>query len=151
MTMKERLERHAARMIARHCPDYTFGWDNAKCRLGCCSYKKRRITLSRHFLELRSYEDQCRTIAHEIAHALTEGDGHGRKWRAAFAAFGYTPSRTATVEDKPRPKWVIVDTTRDDQVVAEYYRKPRRRIASLYVSGRREETLGKLELRRATQ
>lgn len=57
------------------------------------------IRLSKHWMSHLS-EDKVRdTILHEIAHALTPGDGHGYRWKAMCRKIGANPNRTA---DLPR-------------------------------------------------
>jgi len=51
------------------------------------------ITLSRPLTLLNPIEQVRDTILHEIAHALTPGDGHGAKWKAACIAIGAKPVR----------------------------------------------------------
>src|SRR4051812_49651304 len=86
---------HLARdLMDRHgLADWRFQFDHARRRFGSCRIRTRTITLSRP-LTLLNPEDQVRdTILHEIAHALTPGDGHGTKWRAAGARGGARPPR----------------------------------------------------------
>ena len=55
-------------------------------------YTKKVIELSTRWLEKESTTGSVITdaILHEIAHALTPGDGHGEKWRALHKALGGT-------------------------------------------------------------
>ena len=84
----------ALRLMAEHgLHDWRFEFDHARRRFGCCKYRAKAITLSRP-LTLLNAEDQVRdTVLHEIAHALTPGDGHGAKWRAACVRIGARPQR----------------------------------------------------------
>ncbi len=76
--------------------DWTFRFDHARRRFGSCRPRSRRITLSRH-LTLLNDEPQVRdTILHEIAHALTPGDGHGAKWKTKCRQLGAKPIRCYT-------------------------------------------------------
>ena len=95
---------YAARGLARTLmrqhglePDgWTFKFDHAKRRFGSCQSGRSRkwITLSRS-LTLLNDEPQVRdTILHEIAHALTPGDGHGPAWKAKCIEIGANPRRT---------------------------------------------------------
>ena len=66
-----------------------FKWDNAKTRLGSCSYFKKAITLSRSFVQLNEKEDVFNTIKHEVAHALVDpGVHHGYLWKIEAKKLG---------------------------------------------------------------
>jgi len=84
----------AAHMKSWGLTGWTFKFDNAKGRLGCCSYRKREIRLSRHFVELNfdnTFELKD-TILHEIAHALVgPGKGHGWEWKEMCRLVGAQP------------------------------------------------------------
>ncbi|HEY8747772.1 MAG TPA: SprT-like domain-containing protein [Tepidisphaeraceae bacterium] len=72
---------------------WTFRFDHARRRFGCCRYRAKAISLSR-WLVLLNTPDQVRdTLLHEIAHALTPGDGHGAKWKRKCAEIGAKPVR----------------------------------------------------------
>ena len=88
---------------------WTFRFDHARRRFGSCQPGRKLLTLSRP-LTLLNNEDQVRdTILHEIAHALTPGDGHGRRWRAKCVEIGANPKRTygddEVVSPPRRPAW----------------------------------------------
>jgi len=81
--------------------DWTFRFDNARRRFGACRYGSKQISLSRPLVYLNDIEQVRDTILHEIAHALTPGDGHGPRWRAACKRLGAVPKRCYT-EDAVR-------------------------------------------------
>ncbi len=86
-------------LIEEHLPAFvydnrwSFKFDKAKRRAGCCNYSKRTISLSRHFVELNSEDEVRLTILHEIAHALTPGHHHDAVWKAKCAELGGATSR----------------------------------------------------------
>ncbi|MGH7214324.1 MAG: SprT-like domain-containing protein [Tepidisphaeraceae bacterium] len=82
---------------------WTFSFDHARRRFGCCHYHTKRITLSRPLTFLNAIDEVRDTVLHEIAHALTPGDGHGRKWRAKCAQIGATPRRCYKDEEIVAP------------------------------------------------
>ncbi|QKO02473.1 SprT-like protease [Mycobacterium phage DroogsArmy] len=79
------------------------GWlvqfDNAKRRAGQCNYRLRVISLSKHLMARRSYRDTMNTITHEIAHALTPGQGHGYRWVRQHQALGGDGKRCFQSDD----------------------------------------------------
>lgn len=100
---KERAREIAENLINRYCPNYPFGFDKAKQRLGQCNYLKKRITLSEIAVELNEEDKIKDTILHEIAHALNEYQRHNYKWRQTAISIGCTGERTTnanTVEGK---------------------------------------------------
>jgi hypothetical protein len=84
----------ARELLDRHgLADWRFQWDRARRRFGSCSTTRKRITLSIYLTKLNDEAEVRDTILHEIAHALTPGDGHGRAWKAACARIGAKPDR----------------------------------------------------------
>lgn len=106
MTTKEcsvlsRLEDFARqKMEEEGLGSWGFRFTNTKCRLGRCCYTEEVIELSRLCLEKHGEAEARDTILHEIAHALTPGDGHGRKWRRQCIRLGCTPKATHRIEIK---------------------------------------------------
>jgi predicted SprT family Zn-dependent metalloprotease len=72
-----------------------FKWDNALRRAGLCSYRRKVISLSRHYVALNidnNFSDVIDTILHEIAHAITgPGVHHGPKWKEVCCQIGASP------------------------------------------------------------
>jgi predicted SprT family Zn-dependent metalloprotease len=79
---------------------WSFEFDTAKRRFGCCNYTQKVISLS---APLTNANDEIRvldTILHEIAHALVgHGHGHDSVWRAKCVEIGAKPERCYTDED----------------------------------------------------
>jgi predicted SprT family Zn-dependent metalloprotease len=75
---------------------WAFRFDHARRRFGCCRYGQKTITLSRSLVLLNSHEQVRDTVLHEIAHALTPGDGHGPRWKAKCIEVGAKPLRCYT-------------------------------------------------------
>ena len=62
---------------------------NADSRfLGLCSYKDKCIILSAHHIDIHPTPDVINTIKHEVAHALTPGNGHNDVWAAKAKEIG---------------------------------------------------------------
>jgi predicted SprT family Zn-dependent metalloprotease len=90
---------YAARDLARalmnqhNLADWHFVFDHARRRFGSCQPRRKRITLSRMLTLLNEVPEVRDTILHEIAHALTPGDGHANRWKAACVKVGARPIR----------------------------------------------------------
>lgn len=127
---------------------WSFAWNNRKRAFGVCNYRKREIQLSRILTKQINEDEVLDTILHEIAHALTPGAGHGARWKAMARKLGATPKATCKAEINVEPKWVLVDTT-SGNIIERLHRKPNeskmRRIKDYWVTGRKEETKGKLK------
>jgi predicted SprT family Zn-dependent metalloprotease len=97
--------RHLAHQLMREhgLADWTFAFDHARRRFGSCQYRVRRITLSRPLTLLNCLEQVRDTLLHEIAHALTPGDGHGSRWKAKCVEIGAEPRRCYTDERVASP------------------------------------------------
>jgi predicted SprT family Zn-dependent metalloprotease len=73
---------------------WKFEFDHAKMRCGLCSYRRKTISLSKHYVMLNSWAEIEDTIRHEIAHALTPADkGHGEAWKRMAVKCGAKPER----------------------------------------------------------
>ena len=101
--------RLARRLMDDHGLDgWQVGLDRAVRRAGATHFSTRRITLSKHLVELYTEEQVRDLVLHEIAHALVgPAAGHGPRWRRAVTAIGGSPRRT-TEPDAPTvpPAWV---------------------------------------------
>ncbi len=103
--MKLNAARHLAlALLAEHSlDDWSFRFDRAKRRLGCCNYTTHTISVSRPLTLLNDAATVRDTLLHEIAHALTPGDGHGARWRQACRRIGAKPERCYQNDDVVQP------------------------------------------------
>jgi predicted SprT family Zn-dependent metalloprotease len=73
-------------------PKWSFRFDRAKVRFGCCNFTKREISLSKSLTQLNDKTKVYDTILHEIAHALVGPfEGHGKKWKQKIMELGGDP------------------------------------------------------------
>jgi len=86
---------------------WSFEFDNARRRFGCCRYGSKRITLSKELVSLNDKTRVTNTILHEIAHALVGyGHGHDSIWKRKALEIGcdgnrcYSTKNTIIVEPK---------------------------------------------------
>lgn len=129
------------------------GWtgriDSAVRRFGVCNYRERTISLSRHLAAINSDEETLDTILHEIAHALAGPDcGHDERWRSVASRIGANPDGIHDAEEASSISGAYVLIHKDTgEVFRNYHRQPaERNLATSWIRGRREETLGKLEI-----
>lgn len=143
---------------------WCFVWDRAVRRLGCCDARKRQISLSRYFVEYylpRDCEKIRRTILHEVAHGLAVM--HHRElghcgWWAFYCHLLGIPGEKARCKcddfapaSKRRASGYVLCHRDTGEVFRRYRSKPRRSpeaLARVYIRGRKEETLGKLVVRK---
>ena len=78
---------------------WEFRYDYAKCRLGVCRITKleKVIGLSKYWVKGLNEVEVLDTILHEIAHALTPGEGHKQAWKDMCVKIGAKPNRLADV------------------------------------------------------
>jgi SprT-like family protein len=67
----------ARALLARYqLGQWSFQFDDATKRAGCCQYTARIISLSTHFAKCAPEEEITDTILHEIAHAMISSSRH---------------------------------------------------------------------------
>ncbi|MBT0774293.1 SprT-like domain-containing protein [Kineosporia sp. J2-2] len=77
-----------------HLDAWTFGFDRAKRRAGCCHHGQHVISLSAPLTALHSEHQVRNTVLHEIAHALVgPHHGHDSVWKSQAIAIGASPER----------------------------------------------------------
>ncbi len=142
---------------------WTFHWDRAVKRMGCCWPTRRRISLSRYYAAANLPQNPDvlrRTLLHELAHALAwthqRQTGHGPAWKYWCGQLGIAGEHaTSRVPDftpphlRRQPRYVLCHEE-TGEIFRSYRRRPGRSARMLrrcYIPGRREETLGHLVIR----
>ncbi len=98
----------AERLMEHHgLSNWSFQFDDAYVRAGCCNHGTKTISLS-HLFVLRAPEHEVQdTVLHEIAHALVGSNhGHDQVWRAAALSIGCSGRRCHRVRFAP-PRYVV--------------------------------------------
>ncbi len=112
MTLGDARALATSLLQAHGLTDWTFAFDRARRRLGSCQPQRKRITLSAPLTHLNDPQVVRDTLLHEIAHALTPGDGHGARWRATCLRIGARPERLAAPDEvvlPPAPYALVCD------------------------------------------
>jgi len=117
---------------------YQFEWDNAKTRIGCCKYSKKKITLSKYLYSnnLDKVDELIDTILHEIAHAISlhlygidQGRGHGKEWRSVALQVGSNGKRCSKVLKQKNTKYTAKCPNSDCDVTYNFHRKLKRNVS----------------------
>lgn len=83
-------------LLSKHnLPDWEFDTFKSLRCLGRCNSEAKLISLSVQLITHGSEALIKDTILHEIAHALTPGEGHGPKWKMKASQIGATPKTCA--------------------------------------------------------
>lgn len=105
---------------------WTFSFDNAKKRYGCCRYSRKSISLSSPLTEIREKENVKNTILHEIAHALVgSGHNHDSVWKTKAMEIGCNGNRCSS-DVSLKGNWI---GECPNGHLSYRHRKPRRRIS----------------------
>lgn len=67
---------------------WVFEWSNKRRAAGTCHYDDKKVTLSKPITALAEEGDVRKVILHEIAHALTPGEGHSMIWKRKLIEIG---------------------------------------------------------------
>jgi len=104
------MNTHAAHILAlqlleqHQLFDWSFSFDRATVRFGCCHYQEKKITLSRILTKLNEKKLVQDTILHEIAHALAGKDaGHKKEWKKIAQDIGANPQRCYDTREVRQP------------------------------------------------
>jgi predicted SprT family Zn-dependent metalloprotease len=99
--------RASAWIAAHHLKDWSFQFDHATKRAGCCHYRARVISLAHAYARYAADEEIDDTILHEIAHALVgKAHGHDQVWQAKAVALGCSGNRCHDVQFIP-PRYIV--------------------------------------------
>lgn len=107
----EVIEDEAKRLFSKYNLDgWSFQWDTAIRRYGCCYTGRRVISMSKKLVELNPLEQSLDTLLHELAHALTPGHNHDRVWQLKCIEIGARPERCYRSDKVVQPvrKWLNV-------------------------------------------
>ena len=106
---------------------WTFKFDNAKRRFGCCDYSAKCISLSKELVMLNTEERVKNTILHEIAHALVgRGHGHDWVWKTMAIQIGCNGERCYSNKDTVMVKGNYEATCPKCGHIHTKFRKPKR-------------------------
>ena len=96
----EYTEKLARKLMKEHnLTDWSFEFDNAVVRFGCCKYSKKLFSLTKELVLINNRKEIKDTILHEIAHALVgSGNGHNWVWKNKALEIGCNGERCCTIE-----------------------------------------------------
>lgn len=118
----------AGDLLAYYLPKgYTFGFDKAQKRFGYCLNRPNStplISFSKALTELNTEEQFIDTVLHEIAHALTPGANHGRKWKTVAVSIGCNGVRCYG-KDVVTPEKPFIGTCPKCQLIIKRFRRKR--------------------------
>lgn len=99
--------RARAWMATHHLEGWSFQFDHATKRAGCCNYRDRVISVADAYARSATDEQVNDTILHEIAHALVgKAHGHNPVWQATAIALGCSGTRCHDVQFAP-PRYIV--------------------------------------------
>jgi predicted SprT family Zn-dependent metalloprotease len=94
-------------IAAHRLQHWSFQFDHATKRAGCCTYSDRVISLAYSYAQCAPNQEIADTILHEIAHALVgKTHGHDAVWRAKALAIGCSGQRCHDVQFTP-PRYIV--------------------------------------------
>jgi predicted SprT family Zn-dependent metalloprotease len=99
--------RATAWIVAHQLAGWSFQFDHATKRAGCCNYQTRVISLAYAYARAAADEAIDDTLLHEIAHALVgQAHGHDQVWQAKAVALGCAGHRCHDVQFTP-PRYIV--------------------------------------------
>jgi predicted SprT family Zn-dependent metalloprotease len=125
----KKAEQLANELLREHNPTYKFVWDNAKIRFGCCNYRKKHISLSKHLTIMNDEKHVKDTILHEIAHTLTKGSHHNKVWKKKAIEIGCNGKTTYDETEVRNPKGKFIYECPNCNEISDRHRKMRTKIA----------------------
>lgn len=107
--VKTELESLARQLFTKHnLVGWTFGYDNAKRRLGVCKHRTKQIGMSNNYIEILPKEKLIDTLLHEMAHAIVgKNHGHDYVWRQKAIELGCDGQRCYSGEEKVVGKYTV--------------------------------------------
>ncbi len=125
-TDRREVGRWAEQLIRSHgLTDWEFVFNRRKRSLGMCSYDRKTIELSTHFVDRNEMVSIRDTLLHEIAHALVgPGHGHDAVWKRKCVEIGAIPQRCCRTARMPPGRWQANCATCG--TVFHRHRKPKR-------------------------
>lgn len=107
---------------------WKFKFDRALKRAGLCSYTKKTISLSGHFVLRNPIEEVLDTILHEIAHVIAgPAAKHGPIWKATCLKIGARPERCRNASQTSMPKGKYQAICGGCNKVFHMHRRPKRK------------------------
>ena len=99
--------RASAWLVAHQLEGWSFQFDHATRRAGCCTYQTQVISLAHAYARAAPDAEIDDTLLHEIAHALVgKAHGHDQLWRATAVALGCSGHRCHDVQFTP-PRYIV--------------------------------------------
>jgi predicted SprT family Zn-dependent metalloprotease len=99
--------RASAWLVAHQLEGWSFQFDHATRRAGCCNSQTQVISLAHTYARTVPDADIDDTLLHEIAHALVgKAHGHDQVWQATAVALGCSGRRCHDVQFTP-PRYIV--------------------------------------------
>lgn len=105
--------------------------------LGLCVYKDKSIILNAHHIDIHPHAECVNTILHEVAHALTPGEGHSEVWAEKAREIGCDNSLPCSHLNIPEHildairSGATVEMTVEEKVITNVIRTPKYQVTRL--------------------